>query len=226
MDTPKPCILVFDLDDTLYKEIDFLKSAYLEIACYLNEYTSNTVTELYEFLLNAYQSGLNAFETILKTYNIHQVSTMDLIKKYRQHQPNIQLSKTTQNVLYEIKTKVFRVGLITDGRSVQQRHKIEALGLTQYFNDIIISEEFGSEKPNPRNFLYFETAYGSMNHFIYVADNTKKAFIAPNALGWTTICLQDDGQNIHPQTTESTTHAPHMTISDLSELTTIIKKLI
>ena len=25
-------VIVFDLDDTLYKEIDFLKSAYLEIA--------------------------------------------------------------------------------------------------------------------------------------------------------------------------------------------------
>lgn len=30
-------IIVFDLDDTLYKEVDFLKSAYQEIASWLED---------------------------------------------------------------------------------------------------------------------------------------------------------------------------------------------
>ena len=31
-------VICFDLDDTLYKEIDYLKSAYREIAGYTTEY--------------------------------------------------------------------------------------------------------------------------------------------------------------------------------------------
>ena len=33
--------------------------------------------------------------------------------------------------------------------------------------------------------------------FTYVGDNLKKDFIAPYHLGWMTICLKDDGRNIH-----------------------------
>ena len=35
--------------------------------------------------------------------------------------------------------------------------------------------------------------------FIYVGDNTKKNFIAPNQLGWKTYCITNDGRNIHGQ---------------------------
>lgn len=35
--------------------------------------------------------------------------------------------------------------------------------------------------------------------FYYVGDNTEKDFLAPNDLGWTTVCLLDDGRNIHKQ---------------------------
>ena len=37
--------------------------------------------------------------------------------------------------------------LITDGRSLTQRLKIQALGLTDLFDDILISEAMQSEKP-------------------------------------------------------------------------------
>jgi putative hydrolase of the HAD superfamily len=36
-------------------------------------------------------------------------------------------------------------------------------------------------------------------NYYYVGDNTSKDFVAPNRLGWTTICLLDDGRNIHKQ---------------------------
>jgi len=35
--------------------------------------------------------------------------------------------------------------------------------------------------------------------FYYIGDNPEKDFIAPNELGWTSICLLDDGKNIHKQ---------------------------
>lgn len=44
--------------------------------------------------------------------------------------------------------------------------------------------------------------YPDCHGFTYVGDNLKKDFIAPNALGWLTVCLKDDGRNIHKQEVE------------------------
>lgn len=45
-------IIVFDLDDTLYKEVDFLKSAYQEIASWLEDtYELKGCLQLYVILL-------------------------------------------------------------------------------------------------------------------------------------------------------------------------------
>lgn len=115
-----------------------------------------------------------------------------------------------------------RIGLITDGRSVQQRNKIEALGLLRWIdeNDTIISEEFGSEKPTTENYLYLMKRYPDCHDFTYVGDNVKKDFIAPNALGWNSICLRDDGRNIHKQGSEelATAMKPKRWIESFAEV--------
>ena len=44
--------------------------------------------------------------------------------------------------------------------------------------------------------------YPECHDFTYVGDNLKKDFIASNTLGWLTVCLKDDGRNIHRQEVE------------------------
>ena len=80
-------------------------------------------------------------------------------------------------------------------------NKIRALGLDQYFDDdmIVISESFGSEKPCEENNRYFMKKFPECSDFTYVGDNPKKDFLASNSLCWKTICLFDDGLNIHKQ---------------------------
>jgi len=112
---------------------------------------------------------------------------------------------------------------LTDGRSVQQRNKIEALNLNQWFTEIVISEEFGSEKPNINNYTHFENTFGHGNYY-YIADNLSKDFISPNKLNWTTICLKDSGQNIHKQNAEilDDIYLPKHTISSFKRILDII----
>ena len=212
-------ILIFDLDDTLYKEIDFLKSAYKEIAINLSKETGVHYEIILADMLMYYNSGLNAFRKIIDTYNITTYGIDDFIAIYRHHSPQISLKKPVENMLLRLKQTVFKVGVVTDGRSVQQRNKIEALGLSDYFDDIIISEEFGSEKPNKANYTYFVDQYGNTMDYIYVGDNTQKDFLAPNALGWHTICLLDDGHNIHKQSFERENNLlPKQCITDILDL--------
>lgn len=184
---------IFDLDDTLYKEIDFLKSAYWEIAKTLSKTNSEL---LYMEMFALYKKKINVFKWLSDKYS--HLTANQLIIKYREHIPKIDLYPGARSFLDKLKKSNIPLGLITDGRSITQRNKLKSLKIERYFNDIIISEEFGSEKPSIDNYFFFQKKYIGYKLF-YIGDNVEKDFITPNNLDWDTWCLIDNGQNIHSQ---------------------------
>ena len=193
---PRRKVFVFDLDDTLYKEVDFLKSAFHEIAtCIESNYG---LSDVYDRLLQYWQNGENAFEHIINEGHL-PLQVEDLLKMYWAHRPQISLDDNTRQVLDQLHEDGV-LGIITDGRSLTQRNKLEALGLDAYIENqnLYISEETGFAKPSPEPFRSLMRMYPDSDYY-YIGDNPAKDFVAPNQLGWTTVCLLDDGRNIHPQ---------------------------
>ncbi|UII76143.1 HAD-IA family hydrolase [Flagellimonas sp. HMM57] len=186
----KEDVIVFDLDDTLYNEIDFLKSAYLEIAAKLEPKESFF---LYAQMFSLYRKSENVFDFLTKKYNI---TKGELVQKYRNHLPSIQLFSGADDVLLKIKENDGKLAIITDGRSLSQRNKIKQLGLEPLMDHIIISEEIGSEKPSELNYRKVEDFFKAKN-YTYIGDNVNKDFVTPNKLGWNTVGLIDNGKNIH-----------------------------
>lgn len=187
--------IVFDLDDTLMYEIDFLKSAYCEIA---NALDSENAVALYNVMLSKFLEKKNVFGYLLKEYDGYTLES--LLEMYRNHYPILSLNEGVNEIIQFCKKNGYRVGLITDGRSITQRNKLKSLNIEDEFDKIIISEEFGSAKPDERNFKIFHSKH--VSEYYYIGDNITKDFIAPNKLGWTTICLIDKGCNIHSQSIE------------------------
>lgn len=213
-------VFVFDLDDTLFKELDYLKSAYKEIAALIS---ATDTDEVYQEMLNYYQEGKNAFAEILNTHQ-STFTTKDLLNVYRNHQPKISFTSGVQKTLSSLKEHKVVMGIITDGRSKQQRSKINALCIEQYTSDIIISEEFGTEKPDERNYTFFHKKYPN-SEYIYFGDNVRKDFVSPNKLGWKTICLLDDGNNIHKQSFDwDDVHLPQHKIKSFNDLNLIYER--
>lgn len=216
-------VVCFDLDDTLYKEIDFLKSTFKEIVEYTIMRSGRHdlgAADLYEGMLGAYFSKKDAFDYLITAVGF-DLDKATLLSLYRNHIPQISLSDGAFELLTEIGRRGYKIGIITDGRSVQQRNKIKALGLSDFVSNenIIISEEFGSEKPSRANYEYFITKYPEASDFYYIADNPKKDFISPNALGWKTICIKDDGRNIHTQQMDlKLEYLPSVVVSALSDV--------
>lgn len=192
-------VVFFDLDDTLYHEVDFLKSAYRDIASFIE--LNYHLQGIYAEMIDYWEADKNVFECLLASHFLHDLTIQDLLLSYRTHVPEIALSIDTKHTLDRLSAKGIRLGLITDGRTLTQQNKIAALGLKNYFEeqDIYISEAFGSEKIEGKSFQDVQQHYGEGNTIFYVGDNPKKDFAWPNALGWITICLLDDGQNIHSQ---------------------------
>lgn len=215
----KPKYIVFDLDDTLTYEIDYLKSGFQEIASQICS-EKEKAAKLYEQMLAVYQEGGNAFAYVCRRYPT--LSREELLEVYRYHFPSITLIEGAQEVLDWCKQHCYKVGLITDGRERTQRNKLKALGIEAFFDKIVISESFGSTKPDVRNYQAFATE--DISDYYYIADNPAKDFIAPNALKWTSICLLDQGKNIHPQDFQvAPAQLPTYRIKKLKELIDLIE---
>lgn len=209
-------VICFDLDDTLHKEIFYLHAAYRIIAKIL---WKDDWQKLYEQMLKWYSNSEDVFDKICQNYP--KVEKCCLLNMYRYDVHELCLPKEVDEVLASLMYSKVKLGIITDGRELTQNNKIKALGLNRYFERdmIVISETFGSEKPCEKNYRYFMDKYPSAS-FTYVGDNPKKDFISPNFMGWDTICLLDDGKNIHKQDFSSLTneYLPKKMIHSLKEL--------
>jgi putative hydrolase of the HAD superfamily len=212
----KDSFVVFDLDDTLFNEVDFLKSGYKFIANKLAE--GAKAKKLASRMFDLFQTNQNPFKYLLGAYSSQNLEMPMLIEWYRYHKPGIKLKSDAILLLELLKNSNVRMGIITDGRSRTQRNKIGALGLTNYLADLVISEEFGSEKPSIENYLHFVDNFGRRK-YIYIGDNYNKDFISPNQLGWLTIGLRDQGLNIHKQDVNlPKRYLPKIQINSLKEI--------
>jgi len=205
-------VVCFDLDDTLYKEIDFVESAYREIA------ESEKRPDLLPKMMGWQKNGENVFLQFNKAIG-KETLVSEYLKLYRSHYPTISLSDGVEDTLNELKHRGITLGLITDGRSISQWNKIKALGLDRWFDNenVIISEETNFEKTEEPNFRYFVKKYRGAR-YTYVGDNPKKDFFVPNRLGWKTVMLKDNGRNIHRQESVLEAYLPQVTIIDFEEI--------
>jgi len=209
-------VVCFDLDDTLYKEICYLKAAFRIIAMSI---WADQWFLWYEKMMDWYNSGENVFDIICSLKP--DVEKGRLLNMYRCDVHRLTLAEDVRYTLETLKQSGVVLGMITDGRTITQNNKIEALGLNKFFNKdmIIISESFGTEKPCADNYQYFMSKFRNCDDFTYVGDNPKKDFVSANMLGWNTVCLLDDGSNIHKQTFDlDIKFLPYIKIKSITEL--------
>ena len=82
--TPKRKMVVFDLDDTLYKEEDFLRSAYMEIA--LSVEGDCDSEDIYDMMMAWWKMGENVFQRLIERCHL-TLTVGDLLTMYRSHIP-------------------------------------------------------------------------------------------------------------------------------------------
>jgi putative hydrolase of the HAD superfamily len=204
-------LVVLDLDDTLYQEYDFVKSAYYEIATSIQGDSSL----LYEKMLKWFEEKENVFE---KLRELHPAITFDfLISSYRNHIPAISTNEGVIPFLDSLKKYNAIMALITDGRKITQQNKIDALNIRKYFTEIFISEEINSAKNSGKAFKLLDEKYPGYQK-ISIGDNVHKDFAWPELLGWTTIGLKNQGNNIHSQQESENSVQPHYYINSFAEL--------
>lgn len=188
-------VVVFDLDDTLYSESDYVRSGFDHIGEMVRRLYGKPFRGLLEA---AWQAGVpDAVGHALQEAGLPGQLKDHLVQAYRYHQPKLSLLPGATELLQRCRSRNCPLFLVTDGRSVTQRLKIEALGLDGWFDGVYISEEIGHGKPDPFAFQAIAQAT-TCGPWVYVADNPAKDFVAPHQLGWTTIGVRNASGRVHP----------------------------
>lgn len=105
------------------------------------------------------------------------------MKKYREFWDWIDEAEKT----LEVASKHFDVGIITNGFKETQHLKFEKLSMYKYTRQMIISEELGVLKPNPKVFDHAtEIAGVPREDILYVGDSYSSDIIGGVNAGWKT----------------------------------------
>lgn len=170
--------LVFDLDDTLYVERDFVMSGYRAVARHLADANCCSFDSAFSTMAEAFDTkGRHmAFPALLTQFPNASLSLAEMVDIYRQHSPEIRLCPGYPKLLQAL-SREYRLGIITDGLPAVQERKVRALGLCRIMDKIIYTWEYGSEKqkPHPLSFsLMLQFLRSEPASTLYIGDNPAK----------------------------------------------------
>lgn len=191
--------MVLDVDDTLFLERDYVKSGFRAVDEYVHSHYGTT--QFFERAWAAFNRGHRGttFDEVVSSDELlRQLGSNlvpELVEVYRNHKPCIELLPDARDFLTAYMGTV-DFAVVTDGPSVSQRAKVCSLGLKRWVPEIVITAEHGSDwaKPSTFAFGYLQDLFGSASEScVYFADNPRKDFIGPRALGWRTYRVRRPG---------------------------------
>lgn len=181
--------VIFDLDDTLYSEKQYVRSGYKAVAKLLGD------EALADRLWTYFENGKPAIDELLNELGC-MGRKEECLEAYREQIPEITLYDGVVDLILELKSKGIKVGIITDGRVSGQKRKLQALGLDKLIDDIIITDELGGtqfRKPCDIAFRIVQRRWSiPFEQIVYVGDNAEKDFQAPKQLGMRTLYFENE----------------------------------
>jgi len=211
LDTTNIDVVIFDLDQTLVDRnatfINFLREQRIRYAEQLGEVNSD---EYIRFVLtldnNGYADKVTIYQRVAQEFGLAAEMGNALYEDYlAQYGLQPVLFPHVHDLLTRL-SKRFRLGMITNGRTLGQTRKIELTQIDGYFETIVISETEGIKKPDVR---IFERCLKRMDvmadRAIYIGDNPVNDIDAPRSMGMKTIWL-DHGIYDPPAAVDATVH--------------------
>lgn len=198
--------VIFDLDDTLYDQLQPFRNAFELNFKYLSHVP---IEELFicsrkysDAMFNKSEDGsISLLE--LHTYRIRaacqelgfDISNEEAIqfqKLYQREQQKITLFPDMEK-LFELLVKTNRqIALLTNGPYQHQMQKISQLALMKWIpkENVFISEQIRSAKPNPHAFLFIEKKLQlTKSETVYIGDSFDNDIVGAKKVGWKTIWL-------------------------------------
>lgn len=215
-------IICFDLDDTLYSEIEYVKSGFNAIGIYLNnnyiiEKSPEDISNSLIQIMNHAGRG-KVLDKYLKDQGIYSKNLVkSCISIYRKHYPTIELNEDVLECIEKLNIQ-YSLYLVTDGNLTAQRQKIKALRLHKYFKKTLPTHQYGVKCSKPSTYVFKKICTWEgieYSDLVYIGDNPNKDFINLKKLGSTTIRIK---QGMFQDITLPEEYMAHHEISNINEL--------
>lgn len=198
--------VIFDIDDTLYDQLQPFQAAYEEVfggrfetdMRGLFAARSKRSNEVFEAAMAGEISmdemfiyrGQKAFADM--GIAITPQEALDFQHAYERSQEQITLSETMREVLEACRDAGFRLGILTNGPAQHQRKKTQILGTDRWIspNHVIISAECGVSKPDPAIFRCAQERLGvAAGDCIFIGDSFENDIVGAKRAGWKAVWL-------------------------------------
>lgn len=190
-------VVVFDLDDTLYEELTFVRGGFRAVAREMSTRFGVPEQELFGRMWNVLmeQGRGRVFDELVAHYGGRPSRTLvrRCLSIYRSHEPDLALLEDAGEVLERLEKAGTPVYIVTDGNKLVQQRKLAALGLEQRVAGAYVTHRFGRKhaKPSPYCFEKIRARERvAAGDIVYIGDNPTKDFVGIRPLGYRTIQIR------------------------------------
>lgn len=152
----EPRAVIFDLDDTLYRERRYALSGFRQIAEVVSMSCDVEAGAAFVWLATCLKQGqrARAFQVLCERLGYPAESVPALVEIFRQHAPALRLPPSSLRTLARMRG-TWRIGIVTNGYPDVQRRKVSALDLASQVDEIVCASEHGTGvgKPEAAPFL-------------------------------------------------------------------------
>lgn len=218
-------VIVFDLDDTLYDEIEYVKSCFKEVSNYFSYKFKIDKNLIYNYMIQDLETNGRGkiFDNMLENFKIYSKENIKkAILVYRTHKPNIVLPQESIEVLSYYNSLKIPIYIVTDGNKIVQNRKIEALGVRKYIKKDFITHRYGIKNSKPSTYCFEKIAKLEKVEYkdiVYIGDNPNKDFVNIKKLGFRTIRVL---KGMFSNSNKETEFEAELNILSLVELKSII----
>jgi putative hydrolase of the HAD superfamily len=214
--------VLFDLDDTLYLERDYVASGLRAVSAWASGCLGVSEEEACRELSKLYWGDCHSrtFDCWLARRGIEPGWAGPMVEVYREHTPQIHPLPGVRELLARLEQRC-PLGLVSDGWAAVQRRKLAALRLGYHFRAVVFSDELGHDRWKPST-APFEAALARLRvdarRTVYIGDNPAKDFRGARQCGILSVRIRHPGgvhRTAEPATAED---APDREIAALEEL--------
>jgi len=188
--------IIFDLDDTLYDcSGTLVVRGRRQVAKTIARLINTSEEEAYQLQLEMeekYGVKSNIYEKIASHYHLPGTYALELLEEFVHVEiSNIALFSDVIDTLMQLKSKGYRLLLVTSGDKEIQRKKIDVLGLNnRYFDDIIITAR-NKKQSKKACFQEIMKCYDLQpEEVICVGDKIDDELAASKSLGMVTVMFE------------------------------------
>lgn len=201
--------IYFDLDDTLLDHRAAEQSALLDVHAHFPLFVDTSTKALLDtyHTVNSKQWGKysqgtidreqlqrNRFEQTLEKLSLDSTGYAQVGQYYIACYRNYWQWMDGAEALYQRVTQQYPVGIVTNGFAETQRKKLDDFGLYHSTEHVIISEDVGALKPDPKVFEYATRQTGlEKNDILYVGDSYISDIEGGANFGWDTAWFSQNG---------------------------------